>query len=236
MDARSFMTLDEAIDDVMGRSRTDSTRLAAIANYAKERLDELGLPGVRGGTGGELAIGGFARTKSWDVAFEFAGKERLLISLKSLWKNASGTVPNRIDDLMGETANVQQMSPEIVTGYILLFDVQADSFRREDGRLWSDFFEERVRRIAIRKAPLWNQGLLEGCWFVRMDSARAPGERLLNGEATIQEGDEFFRALLRELAVREPAIPFSKKDWAVPAIAPPPVEFPAPDSEESLDK
>ena len=67
-----------------------------------------------------------------------AGKRRLLVSLKSIWKNASGTVPNRIDDLMGETANVQQMSPEIVTGYILLFDAQADSYRREDGRFWSD--------------------------------------------------------------------------------------------------
>jgi hypothetical protein len=29
------------------------------------------------------------------------------------WKNASGTVPNRLDDLMGEAANVQQPAPEL---------------------------------------------------------------------------------------------------------------------------
>ncbi|MBA2712978.1 MAG: hypothetical protein H0U55_05420 [Rubrobacteraceae bacterium] len=63
---------------------------------------------------------------------------------------------------MGETANVQQMSPEIVVGYILLFDAKADSLRRQDSLYWSQYFENAVKSIAIRKAPLWNQGLLEG--------------------------------------------------------------------------
>src|SRR5439155_17987733 len=105
----------------------DAGRLAPLADYSKRALEGCGLPGVRGGQGGELKVTGLARTKAWDVAYEFAGKFRLLISLKSIWKNASGTVPNRLDDLMGEAANVQQMSPETVTGYILLFDAQADS-------------------------------------------------------------------------------------------------------------
>ena len=53
-----------------------------------------------------------------------------LISLKSIWKNVAGTVPNRLDDLMGEAANVQQMSPEVVTGYIMLFDKSQDYERQ----------------------------------------------------------------------------------------------------------
>ena len=64
---------------------------------------------------------------------------------------------------MGEAANVQQMSPEVVIGYVMLFDVQADSIRRDDGKSWSAFMEERLAHLCIRKAPMWNQGLIEAC-------------------------------------------------------------------------
>jgi hypothetical protein len=126
-----------------------------------------------------------------------------------MWSNASGTVPNRLDDLMGEAANVQQLAPEIVIGYILLFDTRADRIRRDDGRMWSEHFEDAVKRIAVRKAPLWNQGFLEGTWFIRIDGARPAGSRVLDPEKAAREGDAFFRSLLAELRLREPAIPFS---------------------------
>ena len=151
-----------------------------------------------------------ARTKNWDVAYNYAGKDRLLISLKSIWKNAGGTVPNRIDDLMGEAANVQQMSPEIMVGYVLLFDSAADSIRTEDGRLWSDFFELAVRRVAVRRAPLWNQGLIEGAWFIKFDSRKPDGARLDDPAKVMQDEDRFLSALLKELRLREPAIPFNQ--------------------------
>src|SRR4051812_2790148 len=198
------MDLELILDDISRRKTQDATRLAPLADYARQQFEIHGLFGVMGGTGGELRIAGMARSKDWDVAYDFAGKRRLLVSLKSIWKNASGTVPNRIDDLMGEAANVQQMSPEIVTGYILLFDEQCDSLRREDGKPWSVFFEEAVRRIAIRKAPLWNQGLLEGSWFIRFDSVRPKGSRITDPERVAAEGELFFRSLLRELKLREP--------------------------------
>jgi hypothetical protein len=203
------MTLEDVLDQIIPRHPQDSKRLAPLADYVKEKLAQYGLPGVSGGTGGELPVRGLARTKDWDVAYNFAGKDRLLISLKSIWRNASGTVPNRIDDLMGESANAQQLSPEIVIGYVLLFDARADSPRREDKRSWSTFFEEAVKRIAIRKAPLWNQGLIEGTWFIKFDSSRALGSRILEPEKVAQEGHEFIVALLQELKRREPAIPFS---------------------------
>ncbi len=204
------MTLEDAIDQIIGRSARDSSRLSPLADFAIQEFANHGLPGVAGGSGGELTIQGLARAKDWDVAYDFAGKRRLLVSLKSIWANASGTVPNRIDDLIGETANVQQMSPEIVTGYILLFDARADSPRREDRALWSDYFESAVRRIAIRKAPLWNQGLLEGSWFIKFDSKQPSGSRIVDPVKATAEGAAFFRSLLKELRLREPAIPFSK--------------------------
>lgn len=141
------------------------------------------------------------------MAYDFAGKPRLLVSLKSIWKNASGTVPNRIDDLMGEAANVQQMSPEIVAGYVVLFDACADTTRR-DGRSWSAYFEDAVKRIAIRKAPLWNQGLLEGTWFIRFDSRLPLGSRILDPDKIAAESNVFFTSLIQELRIREPAVPF----------------------------
>ena len=204
------MNLEDAIEDIMRRSPQDSTRLAPLADYAKVKLDEFGLPGVIGGPGGELSVRGLARSKDWDVAYYFEDKPRLLVSLKSIWRNASGTVPNRLDDLMGEAANIQQLRAEIVIGYILLFDAQADTIRKEDGRYWSQFFEAAVKAIAIRRPPLWNQGLLEGTWFIKFDSQRPHGNRILEPEKVAQEEREFFFSLLRELKRREPAIPFSK--------------------------
>jgi hypothetical protein len=205
------LTLSDAVDEIKERHKNDSSRLQSLAEYAVQELDHFGLPGAIGGAS-ELTVRGWGRDKDWDVAYNFAGKDRLLISLKSLWKNASGTVPNRIDDLMGESANVQQMSPEIVIGYILLFDKKCDKPRRpkkgDQKMMWSQYFEQRVKIIAQRRAPLWNQGMIEGCWFVLIDSAQPPARRIVDPEKAAIEGATFFRALLSELRLREPAIPF----------------------------
>lgn len=163
---------------------------------------------MTGGSTRELRIPGLARHKDWDVAYDFAGKPRLLVSLKSIWQNAGGTVPNRLDDLMGEAANAQQMSPELVIGYVMLFDTNCDTVRRDDRLRWSEFLEQRLVRIAIRKAPLWNQGLIEGVWLVRFDS-QATRSRIVDLAVTEAAGDGFIRSLLAELRLREPAIPFT---------------------------
>lgn len=201
--------LEEAINSLLGKKQTSTKRLTLLADHLKHMLEVAGLPNVQGGTGGELRVPGLARSKDWDIAYEFAGKFRLLISLKSMLGNISGSVPNRLDDLQGEIANIQQLRPEIVIGYVVLFDVAKDA-RRKDGTLWSDFFKSSIQKISIRRAPLWNQGLLEASWFIRFNSKLPMGRRVVAPENVEKEGRYFISALLSELKLREPAIHFSK--------------------------
>lgn len=63
-----------------------------------------------------------------------------------------------------------------------------------------------LRKIAIRKATLWNQGLIEGAWLIRINSARPPGQRISAAVDMDAKGTTFFRALLDELYLREPTI------------------------------
>lgn len=202
--------MERSIEWLLSKSPQSPLRLQKLADQVIRQLKKHGLPNAKGGSTTELRVPGLARTKNWDVAYEFAGKFRLLVSLKSMLKNAAGTVPNRLDDLLGEIANVQQLAPELVIGYVVLFDVATDSKRDEDGLMWSDFFERALRDISIRGAPLWNQGLLEASWFVRFDSRKPSGSRLVDARRAAMERDIFVRAIVCELARREPAVPLSR--------------------------
>jgi hypothetical protein len=199
------VTLSEAVDDLLARKTQDSGRLNLLAKYCQEEFERAGLSGVRGGKADEVGIRGLGRQKDWDLAYVLAGKPRLLVSLKSILKNISGVVPNRLDDLMGEVANVQQLSPEIVIGYIVIID-EAENSPHRSGGTWIDHFEGNLRNIAIRRAPLWNQGLLEAIWLKRIDSRMPPGQRLVEVDSINAAGVGFIRALLGELYLREPTL------------------------------
>lgn len=199
------VSLSDAVDDLFSRKTQDSGRLNSLAEYCIEAFAAAGLPGVQGGKAAEVGIRGLGRQKDWDLAYVLAGKPRLLISLKSILKNFSGVVPNRLDDLMGEVANVQQLSPELVIGYVVIMDEAEDSSHRSGGT-WIDHFEGNLRRIAIRRAPLWNQGLIEAIWLIRVNSANPAGQRLVDVASLDAAGLDFFRALLDELYLREPTL------------------------------
>ncbi len=199
------VSLSDAVDDLLTRRTQDSGRLDKLASFCIEEFARHGLRGVRGGKADEVGIRGFGRQKDWDLAFVLAGKPRLLVSLKSILKNLAGVVPNRLDDLMGEAANVQQLQPEVVIGYVVIMDVAEDKMRR-DGKTWSDHFEDNLRKIAVRKAPLWNQGLIEGIWLIRIDSRRPVAKRVLDTVDMDAKGVDFFTALLAELHLREPTL------------------------------
>jgi hypothetical protein len=84
--------------------------------------------------------------------------------------------------------------------------VVAEDRMRRDGKTWSDHFEVNLRKIAVRKAPLWNQGLIEGIWLIRIDSRRPVGARIVDTVDMDAKGTDFFTALLAELYLREPTL------------------------------
>lgn len=200
------VSLSDCVDSLLSQPTQSPNRLALLSQFCIRALQSYGLDEVREGDASEIAIPGLARRKDWDVAYVMAGKPRLLISLKSILKNLAGTIPNRIDDLMGEVSNVQQLSPEIVVGYIVLIDEAGNSVRRQGDGTWIDFFRRNLQAIAIRKAPLWNQGLLEAVWLVHIDSRAPAGKRIVDLTVADADGKGFFDALVDELRRREPSL------------------------------
>jgi len=166
-----MISLQDAVDDlyriaVVENKRQSTNRLAMLADMCVEQLGERGIAGATR----ELPVPGIGRSKTWDVGWPSEGKVRLGISLKSLLRNVAGTVPNRVDDLTGEMANVQLLSPEIVTGYIMVFDTTGSGLR-QDGTRWVDFFRAAVERLSGRDAPAWAAGMVEASAVVEVDFA-----------------------------------------------------------------
>jgi hypothetical protein len=194
------IALQSAVEDLYRKARlegapTSTRRLDVLANLCVRELARRGLAGAETNP----CIPGFAREKNWDVVWSHRGKARLAISLKSLLANLSGTVPNRLDDLIGETANLQMHSPEIVIGYIMVFNVENDEMSRKHGRTWGELLRERLSSISDRRAPHWTVGTVEASAFVEVDFATGP--HLLSGE---KEVVRMFDVLVAQVRARNP--------------------------------
>ncbi|GGM98114.1 hypothetical protein GCM10007092_09810 [Thermus composti] len=151
--------------------------------------------------------------KKWDLGLVYpAGKPRLLLSLKSILKNPSGSWPNRLDDLVGEVSSVQLLFPEVVVGYVVVLDHGAPTkkggaYRAPSGEELAPLyarFKEELAALARRRPPLWAQGLVEGCWVLEIDTHKTP--LLLRPLETAAEGEAFLDLLLEELRGREPLL------------------------------
>ena len=169
-----MISLQDAVDDlyriaIVEQKRQSPNRLAVLAEMCVEQLAEHGIVGAAK----ELTVPGIGRSKMWDVGWPYKGRVRMGISLKSLLRNIAGTVPNRVDDLTGEMANVQLLSPEIVTGYVMIFDT-AESRLRKDGTRWVDFFRGALNRLSGRDAPAWAAGMVEASAIVEVDFSKEP--------------------------------------------------------------
>ncbi len=147
----------------------------------------------------EVAVEGYGRVKQWDVAWRHGGKARLGISLKSLLKNIAGTVPNRIDDLIGEVANAQLHSPEIVVGYIMVFDRSQDSFSTKHGSTWLELLRSRLEQLSHRAPPAWATGTFEGLVLAKVDFSDGP---LLRSDP--RDFGAFFDRLVGHVRFRNP--------------------------------
>lgn len=177
--------------------RTTSTaRLERLAALCVQELGNRGLSGTRA----EAAVEGIGREKQWDVVWRHAGKVRLAISLKSVLRNISGSVPNRLDDLMGEVANVQLFSPEIVIGYVMVFDRSHDSWSKRHGSTWLEFLRSRLETLSGRNAPSWAIGTIEAHVLAEVDFSLSSSLQSAPGAF-----DDFFDALAGHVRFRNPA-------------------------------
>lgn len=193
-------SLQDAVDDlfriavVEGKSQSPS-RLNVLADYCVGQLEQRGLLDVET----EAPIPGAGRDKQWDVAWRHGGKYRLGISLKSILRNLRGTVPNRIDDLIGETANAQLSSPEIVIAYIVVFNVADDSLSERYGMTWSELMYNRLSSLSGREPPSWATGMIEDFTMVNVDFGSSSDVISVS-----QPFEQFFDNLVRQVTFRNP--------------------------------
>jgi len=195
------VSLQQAIDvfyniAVVQQRTTSTVRLQQLAMYCVQELARRGLTGAER----EATVPGGGRPKQWDVAWKYHEKYRLAISLKSILRNLAGTVPNRVDDLMGEVTNIQMYSPEVVVGYLMVFDTSQDIPARQRGT-WCDILEQRLFRLAGRKAPAWSVGTIESFAIIRVDFSSGP--RLLTPEGDILH---MFDELASQVKERNPSL------------------------------
>ncbi|MDE0529016.1 MAG: hypothetical protein OXH85_10075 [Truepera sp.] len=195
------LTVDDAVAHlyqvaVVEGKKQSPRRLDLLADFCIQELSERGVVGATT----DIEIPGFGRTKKWDVVWNYDKKVRLGISLKSLLKNIPGTVPNRIDDLMGEVANIQLRSPEIVVGYIMIFHKDlADTESRKHGKTWIEVFRAGMDSLSNRRAPSWTPGTIEAYVVAEADFTDPP--RLVSPR---QDFDRFFDRLTEAVRERNP--------------------------------
>ncbi|HXE74815.1 MAG TPA: PaeR7I family type II restriction endonuclease [Candidatus Xenobia bacterium] len=194
-------TLRQAVEQlyrtaVIDKSATSTMRLDTLATYGVQQLEKRGFKGAQV----DVNLPGGARTKKWDVVWFHNGKHRLAISLKSLLKNLGGTVPNRIDDLIGEVTNLQMFSPEVVVGYLMLFDTSEDTQDTKHGGSWCDVLTRRLQSLSGRGMPAWGTGMVEAACVVRLDFSKGP--KILTSETELMG---FFDVLATEVLKRNPS-------------------------------
>ncbi len=192
-----MITIHDAITDlhriVYVENKPQSTRrLECLADYCVQELARRGLQGVAK----EQFVPGVGRRKQWDVCWTYDHKVRLGISLKSVLRNLSGAMPNRLDDLMGEVANVQLHSPEIVVGYVMIINSDLD-----DGGKSAQWFRSRVQELSGRERPAWAAGMIEAC--VVAEASFEPRPRLMTAERDFKV---FFETLAKQVIDRNPGL------------------------------
>ncbi|MDQ1685221.1 MAG: hypothetical protein QOC82_1958 [Frankiaceae bacterium] len=163
------------------RQARASDRQEAIQLYC---CDELRARGLRAAEI-EVPIAGAYRTKRWDVGMVIDSEPRLAISCKSIIANHGGTVPNRVDDMLGEAVNLHRRWPRAVIGYLFMMarvDESLASTRRRQ-HLRARGYPEDVILEEARESG--------GRWFARL------GESVSQASGRESEADlpEMFEAV-----------------------------------------
>lgn len=149
------MDLVEAMRVFRTRSSRASNRQEAIQLYCCEELRRRGLEGVEI----ETDMPGAYRSKKWDVGRLMDGEPTLGISCKSIIGNHGGTVPNRVDDMLGEAVNLHRVFPKAVLGYFFMMG------RVDESRATQEKTERSGGMTPARLAQLQADG---DTWFERL--------------------------------------------------------------------
>jgi hypothetical protein len=100
---------------------------------------------------------------------------------------------------MGEAANVQLRSPEIVTGYVMILDIGADAHSVKHGSTWSALLRSRLQLLSKRTPPEWTIGTVEG--FAMVEVNFATSSAILSGAEMFPP---FFDRLVEHVRFRNP--------------------------------
>lgn len=104
---------------------------------------------------------GFYREKRWDVGLIEDGEPRLGISCKSIISNHGGTVPNRVDDMLGEAVSLHRAYPKAVLGYLFMMSRRDESAAtKRKTRQLGGLTPERLRKLHD-DADYWFERLVE---------------------------------------------------------------------------
>ncbi|MEU8431273.1 hypothetical protein [Micromonospora sp. NPDC048887] len=149
----------ERLQDAMERFRLRPARAAnrqlEVQLYCCEELTRRGLYGAEI----EKRLPGAYRDKMWDVGrISKTGEVTLGISCKSIISNHAGTVPNRIDDMLGEAVNLHRRWPWAVTGYLFMMsrvDESVDRRGKRNAAIAKGIPEQVVMREARESGDFW---------------------------------------------------------------------------------
>jgi len=171
-----------------GKSTQAPDRLAPLQAYLAKQLEIRGV-GDRWAIDG--AVPGFVRTKDIDMVAWRADQPVVAISCKSLFRNPGGTVPNRLDDAIGEAVNLRKRWPAIRLGYVMIFDMRIakPGPRSQD---WSLALQAGILRLTNNESP---PPIIDSAALFLVEAVR-PKFSLGPVEPTL-EFDGFFDRLLR---------------------------------------
>ena len=65
-------------------------------------------------------------------------------------------------------------SPEVVIGYIMVFDVSTDAHSDRHGSTWRDLLRGRLQELSERRAPSWSVGMVEAFSIIEVDFTAGP--------------------------------------------------------------
>ncbi len=183
------MDLTEAMHEFRKRHARASTRQEAIQRFCCAELKRRGLDGAEI----EVDMPGAYRDKKWDVGLLGNGVPELGISCKSIISNHAGTVPNRVDDMLGEAANLHRRFPDAVLGYFFMMsridESKATQKRtealggmsearltqlQEKGDRWFERLVGSVSRAAGRSGPEGRPEMFEAVSCSQVDFTVSP--------------------------------------------------------------